>query len=186
MDKKNKDVQFILENLGKYSIETLAKKTGRSIQSIIILLKRITGTSNTKASTGMVTAGELAKIIGVDRNTVLGWMNRHGLPFTRRITRIKKRFTFVEINLFWQWAEKNRDKIDFSRIEKNSLPPEPLWVAKERLENRNSRHYKSWTKKEEQLLIELLNAGKTYQQISESLQRTTCGVKKKYQRMMEA
>ncbi|UQD53518.1 DNA-binding protein [Bacillus methanolicus] len=178
-----KELCYIEDNLGRQSLKSIAKKLGRQPKSLEITLIRKRGTSNTKASTGMVTAGELAKTLQIDRNTVLGWINRHGLPFRQRVTRYKKKFTFIDIEEFWKWAYENKDRIDFSKLAFNSLPPEPDWVKEERKQKKNVRNYRNWTTQEEKQLIELAASGKTFQEIASILNRSTLSVEKKYYRL---
>src|SRR4051812_43588216 len=113
------------------SLKAISENLGKSIHTIQSTLIRKKGTSNTKIHTGMLTAGELAKALGVDRNTVMGWIERHELKHTKRITNKKKRFTFIDVDDFWDWAGEDchKCKIDWSAVEPYSLPPEPSWVA---------------------------------------------------------
>lgn len=174
---------YIEDNLGRYSLQSIAKKLGKQPKSLEITLIRKRGTSNTKISTGMVTAGELAKTLQIDRNTVVGWMNRHGLPSIQRVTRYKKKFTFIDIEEFWKWAYEHKDRIDFSKLAPNTLPPEPEWVKEERKKKKNVRNYRNWTIQEEKQLIELAASGKTFQEIASILNRSTSSIEKKYHRL---
>ncbi|MDE3840240.1 DNA-binding protein [Bacillus methanolicus] len=178
-----KELCYIEDNLGRQSLKSIAKKLGRQPKSLEITLIRKRGTSNTKVSTGMITAGELAKTLQIDRNTVVGWIKRHGLPFSQRVTRYKKKFTFIDIEEFWKWAYENKERIDFSKLASNSLPPEPDWVKEERKRKKNVRNYRSWTTREEKQLIELAASGKSIQEIASILNRSTLSVEKKYYRL---
>ncbi|WP_257988372.1 helix-turn-helix domain-containing protein [Bacillus sp. V33-4] len=176
------ELVFIKENLGKRPLSEIAKQLGRSPKSLEMTLIRKMGTSNTKTSTGNITAGELAKILQVDRNTVIGWLARHGLPYKEKITRYKKKFTFIDVEEFWKWAAHNKEKIDFSKMQPYSLPPEPDWVKEER-KYKKARNYCPWTILEEKQLLEWAQAGLSMQTISEKLKRTPSSVVKKYERL---
>ncbi|WP_257985089.1 helix-turn-helix domain-containing protein [Bacillus sp. T33-2] len=164
-------------------MQKIAEKLGRNPKSLEMTLIRKRGTSSTIDSTGMITAGELAKVMGVDRNTVIGWTSRHGLPFKKKVTRYKKTFTFIDINEFWAWAELNRQRIDFSKLVRNSLPPEPDWVQAER-KNKKANNYRSWTVLEEEQLIQLASSGLPLKSIAEILNRSHGSVEKKYNRLL--
>jgi DNA-binding CsgD family transcriptional regulator len=178
-----KELCYIEDNLGRQSLQSIARKLGLQPKSLEITLIRKRGTSNTKISTGMVTAGELAKTLQIDRNTVVGWIKRHGLPYKQRVTRYKKKFTFIDIEEFWKWAYEHKDRIDFSKLAPNSLPPEPEWVKEERKKKKNVRNYRSWTIQEEKQLMELAASGKSFQEIAKMLNRTRLSVEKKYNRL---
>lgn len=178
------DLQMIKDQLGSQSLTTIARKLNRSITALEVKITRM-GLSHTKSCTGMLTAGELAKILKVDRNTVMQWLHNHDLSYHQRITRNKKRFTFINIDEFWIWAEKNRHKIDFSKLEPDELPPEPEWVTKERTIARQTTNYKAWTKHEEKQVLEWYCCGKTLSEISEMLGRTRESIRKKIKRLTE-
>ncbi|RSD25152.1 helix-turn-helix domain-containing protein [Mesobacillus subterraneus] len=178
------DIQLIKDQLGSQSLSTIAKRLNRSIVALEVKITRL-GLSHTKSYTGMLTAGELAKILNVDRNTVMQWILNHELDSYQRITRNKKRFTFINIDDFWSWAEHNRHKINFSKLEPDALPPEPAWVAEERKIARQVTNYKSWTKQEEKQVLELYCCGKTLAEIADLVGRTRESIRKKIKRLTE-
>lgn len=79
---------------------------------------------------------------------------------------------------FWEWAEKNRSFIDFSRMEENILGLEPAWVKEQRkIDIKNKTAYKTtpWTDLEDKKLLRLLREFKySYLDLSKKLNRT-CG-----------
>lgn len=179
------ELKTLREWVGNYPLGSIAKKLNRSTTSIEVKLTRL-GLSNTKSESGLLTAGELAKIISVDRNTVMGWILRHGLKSKKKVTRYKKVFTFIKIEDFWSWAEGNKEKVDFKKIPVNSLPPEPQWVDEEKRTRKGKIHnYKKWTIQEEKLLIQLAKAGLSMQSIAFELERSVNSVQKKLSRIRE-
>lgn len=178
------DLQMIKDQLGSQSLSTIARRLNRSITALEVKITRL-GLSHTKSCTGMLTAGELAKILKIDRNTVMQWIVNHDLDSHLRITRSKKKFTFINTDDFWAWAEKNRHKIDFSKLEPDALPPEPYWVAEERKTPRQVTSYKAWTKNEEKLVLEWHCCGKTLAEISDMLGRTRESIRKKIKRLTD-
>lgn len=179
-----KDIQMIKDQLGSQSLSTIARRLNRSITALEVKITRM-GLSHTKSYTGMLTAGELATILKIDRNTVMQWIHNHDLDSQQRITRNKKKFTFINIDDFWSWAENNTRKIDFSKIEPGTLLPEPEWVAEERKTPRQVTNYKSWTKQEERLVLEWHCCGKTLAEIADMLGRTRESIRKKIKRLTE-
>jgi DNA-binding CsgD family transcriptional regulator len=177
------DIQLIKDQLGSQSLPSIARRLNRSLTALEVKITRL-GLSHTKSHTGMLTAGELANILKIDRNTVMQWILNHELDSLQRITRNKKKFTFINIDDFWAWAESNLHKIDFSKLEPDALPPEPKWVAEERKTSRQVTNYKTWTKKEEKLLMEFYCCGKSLGEISELLGRTRESIRKKIKRVI--
>ncbi|WP_100332356.1 Myb-like DNA-binding domain-containing protein [Bacillus xiapuensis] len=181
------EVEYLKENVGFHNLAKMADKLGRSFESVRIKMHRI-GLSNTKSQTGLITAGELAKILQVDRNTVKWWMKKYGLPCKKKVTRKSKQFYFIDPRTFWEWASGHKEKVVFSRIPPHALPPEPDWVTQERRKETfhqlcKQRPYKPWTTKEDQKLIELRQKGLTYAEIGEQMNRTANSVIRRYSRL---
>lgn len=184
----NSEIQYLKENVGQLKLSTIARNLDRPYDSIQIKLNRL-GMGNTRTQSGAITMGELARFIQVDRKTVQGWVERHQLPCTKRITRKSKSFYFIDPLEFWIWAETNKEKIDFSKIEKNVLAPEPSWVEKERAKDKQRGtgriiNYRTWTTKENQRLVQLKEQGLNFVQIATELGRTRESVEKKYKRII--
>lgn len=179
-----REIKFIQDNLGSMSLESIAKKLGKDVNAVQKNLYKYTGSTNTRQHTGMVTAGEMAKAFKVDRNTVVGWIERHNLSCVKKITNRQRRFTFIDIDVFWQWAETNKERIDFSKLMRHALPPEPIWVAQERNKKPKKSNYKAWTVQEEKRLIALVEVGKNFKDITKILERSSVSaVEKKYYRL---
>ncbi|MDQ0214919.1 DNA-binding transcriptional MerR regulator [Oikeobacillus pervagus] len=182
------EIEYLEENIGFYKVSTIAEKMGRTYESVRIKMNRL-GIANTKQQTGLVTIGELANILKVERNTVKWWTQKHGLPYRKKITKKSKIFYFIDPTKFWTWAEKNKSKIQFLNIEPQSLPPEPDWVAEERRNEREKkvrkkRVYQQWTTKEDQTLLELRNEGLTYAEIGEIMDRSVNSIVRRYKRII--
>ena len=180
------EIDYLEEHIGVYKIETIAKKMDRSLNSVVMKINRL-GLANTKKQTGLITIGELARHLKVDRNTVKGWVEKHGLPCTKKITRYNKRFYFIDPIDFWKWAESQKDKVMFSKIEPRILLPEPDWVEKERQRDQQTdkkRAYKSWTTEQDKRLVELRDKGLTYKEIGKILNRSAYSVEHRYKRIV--
>jgi hypothetical protein len=177
------EIQYLEENVGRLKISTIAKNLNRTENAVLVKMKRL-GLSNTKEQLGLLTIGGLAKLLKVDPNTVRGWVKNHGLPCIKKVTRNRKRFYFIDPNNFWLWAENHKEKIDFSKIEKHSIAPEPEWVDKERTPKKTT-NYKSWTTYEIKVMVNLLKKGATYKTVGEKLQRSLISIERKYKRLQQ-
>lgn len=86
---------------------------------------------------------------------------------------------------FWEWAERNRSFIDFSKMEPLALGAEPDWVAQQRKIDTVSfanQRKDPWTKDEDQRLEYLLRQHKyTYAEISRELRRSAGAVQRRCQ-----
>lgn len=177
--------QFLQENVGKFSLSVIAKRLGRTVEAVETRLHRL-GIGETKFMSGCLTANELARVIKIDHHSVVNWIKKHGLPAKQKITRVKARYYLIDPKDFWKWAEENKDKVPFARIEPNSLPPEPDWVKAERerewMENPR-RQQEKWTSEEDERLEQLIKMGYSYREIGRILGRSEIAVGKRIHRL---
>lgn len=175
------EINFLKDNVGNMKIATISKKLNRSEQSIQNKLKRL-GISNTKAQTGYLTTYQLAKLVQKDATTIRGWITRHGLKSTKKTTHSSRQFHFIHPEDFWKWASENKEKVDFSKIEPQTIIPEPSWVEKERTKE-NPISYKIWSIKEEKKLKMMLTEGYSIKEVAGKLDRSIISVQRKYERL---
>ena len=183
---KQEEINYIYENVGAVNLYTIAKNLNRPIQGVQLKMKRLK-IGNTKEQLGLFTIGSLARVINVDRSSVKHWVTYHGLLVTKKRTCKTKVFYFIESNHFWNWAFNHQDRIDFSKIEPHVILPEPEWVDSLRFQKRKIKgnHYRSWTTKEEKMLLELKSQNKSYKSIAEILNRTAISIERKYKRLVQ-
>ena len=178
---------YLEDNVGTLKLQTLAKRLGRTlpaVESRILFL----GIANTKLMSGRVTANELASALKIDSHAVKRWIQNHGLKAVNKATRTEAKFHLIDINDFWRWAEANKEKINFSKIETDILAPEPNWVNEQRKIDSieiPKKHRKPWDEKETQRLIELFNQGCCLEEIAQILNRTEKGIQRKISRLKE-
>lgn len=175
------EIEFLKDNVGKMKLATLSKKLNRTEGSIQNKLKRL-GISNTKAQTGYLTTYELANLLQKDPKSVRGWIAKHGLKSTIKTTHSSRQFSFIHPEDFWKWAESHKEKVDFSKIERQSILPEPAWVEKER-KRENPTTYRVWSIKEEKQLKMMLTDGYSIKEVARKLNRSTISVQRKYERI---
>src|SRR5690625_2392612 len=90
---------------------------------------------------------------------------------------------------FWKWAEENKHMIDFARIERLAIGPEPDWVADKRKADELTKlrkpqpHNTPWSNDEDEKLKWMLNQFRyTYNDISKEIGRSQGAIKR---RMMD-
>lgn len=177
------EINYLKETIGHRSISDIALKLCRSEIAISEKAKRL-GLGETKSLTGRVTSGELARLLTVDRNTVMTWVNKFGLPAVQKVTAIKKQYVLISPEEFWSWASEHREKIDFRKLEKNSFPPEPQWAETERQHPSHvQRKYQHWKTSEDAKLASLIDQGLSYEDISNIMNRTQYSVERRYHRI---
>ena len=170
--------EYLAENWGTVSVATLAKNLGRSENAIMVRKNRL-GLGAFLESGDYVTWNQLLKAIGCGSNAggykVTSWIKNRDFPVhTKRVK--NNSFMVVYIHEWWIWAEKNRDLLDFSKFEENSLGKEPAWVKEKRRHDfeKNRKYIKTpWTKQEDEKLLRLVSRQQyTYDELSRLLRRT--------------
>jgi IS30 family transposase len=180
----DEEIEYVKENVGSSKITTIARNLNRTLSSVELKMKRL-GLSNTKSFTGQFTRHELALQLKVDPNSIKLWIDQHGLKCTKKVTRNTKVFHFIKPEDFWIWSYQNKERVDFSKIERHTILPEPDWVEQER-QNIREVNYKKWTTKEVLMMSELISMGSTFSDIGKKLNRSTISIQRKYQRIQHA
>lgn len=176
--------KYLIENWGMHSVSTIAKKLGRTENAVVVRKCRL-GLGAFLESGDYVTWNQLQRAIGCNSGStykMISWVTNRSFPVhTKRVN--NNSFRIVYLDEWWDWAEKNRDLLDFSKFEENVLGLEPDWVkGKRKHDCEKSRKYKKthWTKAEDEKLRRLLSKGKyTYDELSKMLCRTNGAIQRR-------
>lgn len=172
------EYQQLAELWGKHSIPAIAERMNRSENGIRIKAFRM-GLGGCLANSEHITYNELIQVLGLKGgySWTLKKFTEAGLKIRKQRVE-KSTFLVVDIDDFWEFAEKNRHMIDFSRFEEYTLGKEPEWVKAKRAEDWKRRmtvkpHNAKWTEAEDKELLRLLRAYRyTYPDIAARLRRS--------------
>ena len=176
---------YLRENVGKKRLEVIGrhlKRSGKAVQSRLVYL----GISHTTFATGMFTANAIAKALNIDNHAILRWIDKNGLKAIRKTVCFDASYNYIKPKDFWEWAEVNKELIDFSKIKKNGIPPEPSWVDVERknaIKNKPKKHKMKWTAEEDKQLIRLFDRGLSYEEICKEMNRNYSGITHRLSRL---
>ena len=173
------------EEWGAYSVDIIAKHLDRNRNAIVVRANRLGLGAHLNSST-MISFNSLIKALGYP-----GGYQWQFKKFTEAGLKIHMQhvrdcsFRMVDIDEFWEFAERNKHMIDFSRFEENSLGIEPLWVKVKRCEDFKRRcvvkpHNAKWTDVEDRELVRLLRMYRyTYPEIADKLRRSEGAVQRR-------
>lgn len=174
---------FLEEKWGIISIPTLQKKLNRSRNAIINKARKMK-LGRFLYADEYWTFNLLLKELGVTSYSykTTSWIEKRGFPVkTKKVE--KSTWKIVYIGDFWNWADKNRHLIDWSRVRKEALGKEPEWLTEIR---RNQNEEKKlirktvWTKREDKELKRLIEMHKyTYLELSEILKRSSGAIQRR-------
>lgn len=149
------EIEYLCEYYGKTTIKVISKKLNRTERSIEMKAKRLGIAALT--NTEKIAAQNLADAFNIDIHVVTdNWIKNKGLKAQyKSIKSDKKKFWRINIEEFWKWANKNRDIINFYKLEKNILGKEPKWVDEQRkidFKRRPRREKIKWNNREDEVL----------------------------------
>ena len=177
--------EYLAENWGTLSVKTIAKNIGRSENAIVVRKCRL-GLGSFLDNGEYVTWNQFqiaycgSSSSGTYRMT--SWVKNRNFPIhTKRVN--KNSFKIVYLEEWWEWAEKNKDFLDFSNMEENVLGKEPEWVKAKRkndIENKRKIINTPWTNAEDDKLRFLVSKHKyTYDDLSRMLRRTNGAIQRR-------
>lgn len=176
------EVNFLKTWYGNKPIPWIASKLDRPDGSVQRKIERMKLPKTTDAA-GKITVYQLAKALNVDNHTVYLWIEKREMPHEKKIVGYEKEFILINVKWFWNWAKKNQSLINFSKIEKNVLLPEPSWIDEARKSDaatipKKTQHL--WTEEEDKRIWYLFyKRGYTQEKIGEEMNRSRRAVQKR-------
>lgn len=173
----------VAEQFGSVSALYLARKLGRGESAIIQKYQQQTGSYDLHQASGTLSPGQLAKIVGVTSRTILHWIHNFDLPADQKHKKKnddenQRRKYYIDAEKFWKWAENNKHRINFSKIEEGKLLPEPKWLEEEIKKSKKeipSNKYVGWTTQEQEMAWNWFKNGVHYKIIASRLGRSEKG-----------
>ena len=173
--------RFLEETYAMKGAEYVAKKLGRTVSSVRHKAQRMNIPS---IETDALDLRTVANAFQSDISVVKRWMEKYGMPYTlldytkkRRNNRIYR----IDAEKFWDWAEKHKDVINWSKYKAGYILPEPTWAIYAKIESKaavNSR--KSFRPSEIRRIKKLKERGVPTKRIAEMYGRSIESIKHVY------
>ena len=183
---ENED-EYLMKNYGVRKLSAIAKKLGRTMESVEKRIGRL-GLGGVRTHIANFTSYELAAALGVDPTTIYRWAEQQELPY-KMIQKEEVQIMTIEVNSFWKWASSHKELLNFNRIEKGVLVPEPAWVHEQRkidFEQRPQQEGRPWTTEEDERLWTLFyQHGLTQKEIGKLIGRSENGVQRRLTRIRQ-
>lgn len=173
---------YLEDSWGSVSMQTLISKLRRSENAILIMVQRL-GLGPFLENGDYVSYSQLLiAIFGIDNPHNAYRINKSWTGFPVKYRRVNNnRFKVVYLDDFWEWAENNKRKIDFSKMEENILGAEPKWAKRKRKIDFECRmKISSWTKAEDLKLERMLLQHRyNYTDLSAEFNRTEDAIRRR-------
>ena len=177
--------EYLQEKWGTVSIPAIAEHLNRTPNAVRIRAQRL-GLGPVLISGEYVTLHQLVMALGYsgssDSYKMTSWVKNRQFPLHRKKVD-QCSFRVVYLDEFWDWAEKNRSFLDFSKMEPFALGKEPAWVAEQRRRDYEAfalQRKDPWTTLEDQRLLLLLEQQRYgYMELSQMLGRSAGAIQRR-------
>ena len=175
---KPEEEDYLMEKWGQISVPAIAKKLNRTTNAVKVRAQRL-GLGAVLMAGEYVTLNQLLLAVTGGSSSygykMKSWVENRGLPVhTKKVNRCS--FRVVYIDEFWEWAERYRSFIDFSKMEPLALGEEPDWVAEQRKKDFEAyaiQRKDPWGEDEDSRLKMLLSKHRySWAEISEMMHRS--------------
>lgn len=175
---KPEEEDYLMEKWGQISVPAIAKKLNRTTNAVKVKAQRL-GLGAVLMAGEYVTLNQLLLAVNGGSSSygykMKSWVENRGLPVhTKKVNRCSFRVVYIEE--FWEWAERYRSFIDFSKMEPLTLGEEPDWVAEQRKKDFEAyaiQRKDPWGEDEDSRLKMLLSKHRySWAEISEMMHRS--------------
>lgn len=175
------EINYLNDKWGSISTNTIAANLDKSITAVKLKAQRI-GLGDPRMNFDGITVSQLAKAIGREYNVLKGWIKRYGMPVKKKVFN-KAKVLVISYSDFWKWAEEYKELMNFSKMERNILGPEPEWAKVKRKADqlRSQKTWQSvdWTAAEDQRLVQILKTDITYPELAHLFNRSEASIKRR-------
>ncbi len=178
------ETEYLQEHWGYLSISAIANNLNRTENAIKVRVARL-GLGPALINGDYITLNQLMHAVtGCQEHSyqMKSWVENRGMPVhSKKVGKCS--FRIVYIDEFWEWAEKHRNFINFSKMEPLILGEEPEWVPQQRKKDYYScalQRKDPWTSDEDDKLIHLLKMQKYgYAELSEIMHRSEGAIQRR-------
>lgn len=179
------EIDILQDSWGAISLTGIANRLGRTATAVRIKSQKI-GLGDPLKHIDGITINQLSEVLNVHYGNLKNWINKYGLPAKQKRLAESQQVWIIAYDDFWKWAEKNKQMLDFARMERLSIGPEPDWVDVKRkadkikLQHKPQPHNTPWSEADDKKLIWMLDQHKyTYPEIAEEIKRSQGAIKRR-------
>ena len=177
------DKSFLLDSYGVKTMEYIKKKLRRSENAIQLKFYELIGTKDLTLAGGLLSPPQVAEALGVDRATVTIWIRKYGLKASQ-LYKSKNREDvsynfYLEPQDVWNWVAEHKDRVNFARVQRNIILPEPKWLQEEISKSQYMKPPKNWSEEENRQAYVWWQNGINYREIAKRLNRPERGTQRR-------
>lgn len=181
----DEDVAYLEEKWGVISRNGIAKGLSRTVLAVQLKAQRI-GLGDPLTHIDGITISQLSQVLNTHYGILKNWIKKYDMPAQKKKVAKEQQVWIISYQDFWKWAEKNRHMLDFARLDRLTLGPEPEWVTEKRkadqikLQHKPQPHNTPWSESEVSRLKWMLDQHKySYPDIANEIKRSQGAIKRR-------
>lgn len=163
------ELQTLEDMIGTFTVETIARRLGRSFDAVNIKLNRM-GLVGFEKSTDMLTLNQVCQMLGVQSRTLKGKWARKGLRIIH-----KGNYLVVKQPELIRYLKNHPEDWNAANIPDDSLIMGYPWYKEKKQTDIKTRYY--WTPAEVSKLKHLRHEGYSIREIAEQMGRSESSIK---------
>lgn len=171
-------LNFLIQNYGKLSNEEIAEKIGRAVTTTNYIAKDLLLSYIYIDDDEMLLYQFWIALTGTYCDSYQQYLaKKWGLPIRK-----ERNWQIISLNKFFKWYKNHIKLINCWHYNKGDFPIEPDWFLEKVEADKRADAYmykRLWTKEEDKRLLDLVNQGKGYKEISFALKRTGNSIKRR-------
>ena len=163
------ELEILEDKIGTFTVETIARRLGRSFDAVNIKLNRM-GLVGFEKSTDLLTLNQVCQMLGVESRTLKGKWARKGLHILH-----KGNYLVVQQQELIKYLENHPEDWNAANIPDDSLIRGFPWYKEKKQTDTKTRYY--WTEEEVSKLKYLRHEGYSIREIAEQMGRSESSIK---------
>ena len=163
------ELEILEDKIGTFTVETIARRLGRSFDAVNIKLNRM-GLEGFEKSTDLLTLNQVSQMLGIQYRTLKGKWQSKGLHIMS-----KGNYLVVSQQELIKYLENHPEDWNAKNIPDDSLIMSFPWYKEKFQTDKKTRYY--WTPEEETRLKYLRFRGYSIREIAEQMGRSESSIK---------
>ena len=174
------EAEYLIENIGRMPLEEIAEKLKRKKSTVQCYAGALHLTTLFLNEYELTYNSLIAILTGKPAHAYDFFLcQKYGMPIYFNETNWQRLVNLLD---FFKWYKSNLKIINLSAYKIGTLPIEPDWFLEKAVADKRAFRYvykRPWTKKEEELLRQMVSEGRSYLEVSRTLKRTGFAIKRR-------
>lgn len=176
---------YLERKWGRASVKSIAGRLNRSMRSVEHRALELELGGMYKTGEFWM-ASDVARVLGIYRSTVGGWINKYGLKANKVCYKDQPRYQ-ISLEDLLEWLEQNQSRWSAKGLEEYSLGCEPEWlIIKRKEDSKKKSKREAYTDEEDSIIVSMYKLDYTFDKIAKETGRTVDMVKNRVKVLRES